>query len=81
MRIDHETHGFQLWISGLSDKEEETMAEYQIDVIPGGKTVTFKTRRPLADTKGAGSHTTAAGRKQAVAKYTNYATTAEPCIA
>lgn len=51
LEINHERHGKYVWITGVLDYDEETIIQYNVDVIPYNETKTLVECKSLASAK------------------------------
>ena len=51
LRIDHEKYGKYVWISAVLDYDEETITQYNVEVIPFRDTITLCECKSLASAK------------------------------
>ena len=51
LEINHETYGKYVWISGLLDDDEESIIQYDVEVIPNMDSITLATCKSLVSAK------------------------------
>lgn len=51
LEINHEKYGKYVWISGLLDHDEETIVQYNVEVIPYGDIITLCECKSLTSAK------------------------------
>lgn len=51
LEINHKKYGKYVWITGLLDYDEETIVQYDVEVIPYNDTITLCECKSLASAK------------------------------